>query len=106
MSATIIQTFFEKANTDVGIQQKLQAVVPGDAAAETISTIARSHGFDFSAAELRAALGKTGALSDNQLEQVSGGIIIQGGITQGAIATLGHGAQSQGAIFMAFNAVK
>ncbi|MBI2897006.1 MAG: Nif11-like leader peptide family natural product precursor [Deltaproteobacteria bacterium] len=90
MDTKTIQTFFEAACSDETIQKELQAVEPGASAAERISAIARSRGFEFSATDLRAAMGKTGALSDAELGQVAGGIIIVGGApTQGSLDVRG-----------------
>ena len=75
MDIKTIQTFFESARSDPDLQKQLQAVPANPSAAETICAIAKSRGFDFSAAELRAAVGKASVLSDDELQQVSGGII-------------------------------
>jgi predicted ribosomally synthesized peptide with nif11-like leader len=74
MSLATIEAFFQSALKDQDLQAKLKAIQPSDTAAETICSLAKARGFEFSAAELRMGVGKSEGLSDEELGQVTGGV--------------------------------
>ena len=80
MTFLAVNDFFKKVGEDPELRSTVEAALIGRpiAAAFEIVDIARAHGCDFSATELREYLAAGAAdaeLSDQQLEAVAGGIL-------------------------------
>lgn len=71
MSATAVEAFRRKFATDGEFQRQVQAAFADRTGGELVR-LGKSHGFDVTVDELKAAL-EEGELSDLELELVSGG---------------------------------
>jgi predicted ribosomally synthesized peptide with nif11-like leader len=69
MSEEQLKAFWEAIQADAGLQQKLQGVTEPDA----VVAIAKEAGFSISAEEIKKAQSEF-ELTDEQLEQVAGGV--------------------------------
>jgi len=83
MSTDNVKAFYEKVAADEALGDKVKAVgeglagrgqtAPDDTALAEIVKIAGEAGFDFSADDWKAAQGKAGELSTQDLDKVAGG---------------------------------
>jgi predicted ribosomally synthesized peptide with nif11-like leader len=74
MSEEQLKAFWEAIQADAGLQQKLQGVTEPDA----VAAIAKEAGFNISAEEIKKAQSELELeLTDEQLEQVTGGVSCQ-----------------------------
>src|SRR5689334_4991786 len=84
MSAATVNflEFAEKVSRNNDLQRQLTTIKPGDASA--IQALAKSQGYNFSMEDFQAVVretsigpaGENEELSDDQLDQVSGGVVV------------------------------
>lgn len=76
MSAKDVVAFAHKLEGNDELQAKIKSLTPGDSAG--VVTLASGLGFKFTVQELRDVIAQEGELTEEQLDQVAGGIIIVG----------------------------
>src|SRR5258708_24243890 len=74
MSAKDVVAFAHKLEGNDELQAKIKSLTPGDSAG--VVTLASGLGFKFTVQELRDVIAQEGELTEEQLDQVAGGIII------------------------------
>ena len=109
MTTTAVQKFFETVGEDEALQAELAQALEAENDREAVTQLAKAKGYDFSPEELWTEVQKrqaeaqdkveAGELSDDDLEQVAGGLtptaaaLIIGGAFAGS-ATLGVGVKA------------
>ena len=73
MSEEQLKSFLEKVKTDTSLQEKLKAAADSDAAL----AIAKEAGFAITAEDIQSMQSATTELSDDELEEVSGGFALR-----------------------------
>ena len=73
MSAKDVVAFAHKLEGNDELQAKIKSLTPGDSAG--VVTLASGLGFKFTVQELRDVIAQEGELTEEQLDQVAGGII-------------------------------
>src|SRR5260221_11819817 len=74
MSAKDVVAFAHKLEGNDELQAKIKSLTPGDSAG--VVTLASGLGFKFTVQELRDVIAQEGELTEEQLDQVAGGIIV------------------------------
>lgn len=75
MNSENLHTFFERAKTDSLLQERIRSLgeVPSP---EALARLSEDIGLPFTASDLEAHAQRSGAIPDDQLEEVSGGFPI------------------------------
>ncbi|MGD1901797.1 MAG: Nif11-like leader peptide family RiPP precursor [Geitlerinemataceae cyanobacterium] len=86
MSQTNLQKFYQVFRADLSLQKQLDGITDEDVYAEKAVEIGRDRGFDFTTADVKAALAEPGAflegsvaeeLNDYELEALAGGFLFR-----------------------------
>lgn len=101
MAITAVQEFLEKVGQDEALQTELAQALEAENDRQAVTELAQSKGYEFSPEELwaevekrQAAVGQSGELSDDELEEVAGGATPT--IASIAVASAAFGAASAG----------